>query len=89
MSEYLVIVVDKLSLGNVPFRLPLFYRVGIVLLFLSNPINILTSQMFTKFTALCSQNFVHNCNLAAFNVDCCCDILQRLLRTVHPLRHLL
>jgi hypothetical protein len=38
-SEYLVFVVGILSVGNVPFRVILFYRVRIVLLILYNHFN--------------------------------------------------
>jgi hypothetical protein len=40
-SEYLVFVVEVLSVGNVPFRVLLFYRVRIVLIILYNHFNVL------------------------------------------------
>ena len=39
-----------------------------------------TSQIVTPFNPLWSDNVAHNCDHATFNVDCCYDILQPLLR---------
>jgi len=38
------------------------------------------SQIFKTFNPLSSHNAAHNCDHATFNVDCCYDILQHLLR---------
>jgi len=38
-----------------------------------------TSQIVTQFNTLQSHNVAHNCDHATFTVDCCYDILQRLL----------
>jgi hypothetical protein len=39
-----------------------------------------TTQNVTPFNILWSHNVAHNCDHATFNVDCCYDILQHLLR---------
>jgi len=39
-----------------------------------------TPQIVTPFNALWSQNVALSCDHATFNVDCCYDILQHLLR---------
>jgi hypothetical protein len=39
-----------------------------------------TSRMVTPFNVLWSHNVAHSCNHATFNVVCCYDILQHLLR---------
>ena len=38
------------------------------------------SQIVTPFNAQLSHNVAHNCDHATFNVDCCYDIVQHLLR---------
>jgi len=40
-----------------------------------------TSQIVTPFNALWSHNVAHSCDHATFNIDCCYDILQQLLRS--------
>jgi hypothetical protein len=39
-----------------------------------------TSQTVTPFKVRWSHNVAHNCDHATFNVDCCYNILQHLLR---------
>ena len=43
-----------------------------------------TSEIVTPFNVQWSHNFAHNCDHATFNVDCCYDILQHLLRICMP-----
>jgi len=39
-----------------------------------------TSQIVTSFNPLWSHNVAHSCDKFTFNVACCYDILQHLLR---------
>jgi len=39
-----------------------------------------TAQIVRPFNTLWSHNVAHSCDHVTFNVDCCYDILQHLLR---------